>query len=151
MVLTIVDDEIAPKIARDLLTRSKQEVSVPEVGSGIIEMIAIIMTYRFINLTRQEVEAMLGVTFQETRVYKDAKEEGRQEGWKEGRQEGRQEGQNQERLKVILLLLNQKFGTTSRLQMARVKKLLPGQMEKLIVAILSFETKNDLKSWLDKL
>lgn len=139
MVLTIVDEKLAPKIARDLLTRSKQEISVPEVGRGIMEMVATIMTYKFINLTRQEVEAMIGVTFQETRVYKDAKEE------------GRQEGQQQERLKLVLLLLNQKLGSISQLQMQRVEKLLPGQMEKLIVAILLFETKKDLKNWLDKL
>jgi predicted transposase/invertase (TIGR01784 family) len=135
MVLTIVDEELAPKLARDLLTRSKQEVSIPEVGRGIIEMIATVMTYKFINLTRQEVEAMIGVTFQETRVYRDAKEEGRQE----------------ERLKIVNLFLKQKLGTISRIQMERIEKLLPEQMERLTIALLSFETKKDLKNWLDEL
>ena len=78
---------------------------------------------------------MLGVTFQETRVYRDAKEEGRQE----------------ERLKLVRLFLNQKLGNVSRLQMARIEKLLPEQMEQLTIALLSFETKKDLKNWLDEL
>ena len=135
MVLTIVDDQLAPSMARDLLARSQEEISLPEVGRGIIDMIATIMTYKFINLTRQEVDIMLGVTFQETRVYRDAKEEGRQE----------------ERLKLVRLFLNQKLGNVSRLQMARIEKLLPEQMEQLTTALLSFETKKDLKNWLDEL
>ena len=76
------------------MARSSQEISIPEVGRGIIKMIATVMTYKFINLTRQEVEAMIGLTFQETRVYKDAKEEGRQE----------------EQLRIVRLFLNQKLG-----------------------------------------
>ena len=76
---------------------------------------------------------MIGLTFQETRVYKDAKEEGRQE----------------EQLRIVRLFLNQKLGNISRPQMARVEKLLPEQMERLTIALLSFETKKDLKDWLD--
>ncbi len=139
MVLTIVDDQIAPQVARDLLARSAQESSIPEVGRGIIEMIATVMTYKFINLTRQEVEAMIGVTFQETRVYKDAKEE--------GRQEGRQEGQ----LKLVKLLLTKKMGTIAQTQIKRVEKLSLERLERLAIALLSFETKKDLKNWLDEL
>lgn len=38
------------------------------------------MVYRFTNLTRTEVEAMIGITLQQTRVYQDAKAEGMNEG-----------------------------------------------------------------------
>ena len=147
MVLTIVDNELAPKLARDLLTRSKQEVSIPEVGRGIIEMIATVMTYKFINLTRQEVEAMIGVTLQETRVYKDAKEEGRTEGEKEGRKEGRKEGQ----LTLVRLVMREKIGNVSQTQMKRIQELGLEELERLTIALLSFETKKDLKNWLDDL
>lgn len=147
MVLTIVDDELAPKLARDLLARSKQEVGIPEVGRGIIEMIATVMTYKFINLTRQEVEAMIGVTLQETRVYKDAKEEGRTEGEKEGRKEGRKEGQ----LTLVRLVIREKIGNVSQTQMQRIQKLGLEELERLTIALLSFETKKDLKNWLDEL
>jgi hypothetical protein len=43
---------------------------------AIIEMISTIIVYRFTNLTRTEVEAMIGITLQQTRVYQDAKAEG---------------------------------------------------------------------------
>ncbi len=45
-----------------------------------------IVVYKFATLSREEVEAMLGltgVTLEETRVYQDAKAEGCQEGRQE--------------------------------------------------------------------
>lgn len=42
-------------------------------------MISTIMVYKFINLSRQEIDAMLGTKFEETRVYREAKEEKAQE------------------------------------------------------------------------
>ena len=155
MLLTIVDDAIAPQMARDLLARSSQEVSIPEIGRGIIDMVATIMTYKFINLTRQEVDVVLGVTFQETRVYKDAKEEGRIEGQKEGRKEGRKEGEKEGRRQgqagLVQLLVQQKLGKVTQTQMKRVDRLTLEQLGRLAIALLSFETKKDLKDWLDEL
>jgi predicted transposase YdaD len=37
------------------------------------------MVYKFTNLSRQEIDAMLGITLQQTRVYREAKEEGKDE------------------------------------------------------------------------
>jgi predicted transposase YdaD len=42
-----------------------------------MEMVATIMVYEFTQLTRAEVDTMLGVTLQETRVYQEAKAEGK--------------------------------------------------------------------------
>jgi predicted transposase YdaD len=36
------------------------------------------MVYKFTNLSRQEIDAMLGITLQETRVYREAREEERE-------------------------------------------------------------------------
>jgi predicted transposase YdaD len=36
------------------------------------------MVYKFTNLSRQEINAMLGITLQETRVYREAREEERE-------------------------------------------------------------------------
>ena len=38
------------------------------------------MVYKFGNLTRDEVNAMLGIELEQTRVYQDAKAEGKAEG-----------------------------------------------------------------------
>jgi len=45
----------------------------------IIDVIATIAVYKFANLSREEVEAMLGLSAQ-TKVYQEAKAEGRAEG-----------------------------------------------------------------------
>ena len=76
---------------------------------------------------------MIEVTFQETRVYRDAKEEGRQEG----------------RLALVQLLLGQKLGKVSQIQMKRVQNLSLEELERLAIALLRFDTKRDLKDWLD--
>jgi predicted transposase YdaD len=79
MVLTTLDDEQATQEARYLLTRNQQEES--QAGNrAIIELITTIMVYKFENKSRIQVEEMLGITLQETRVYREIKEEGIQEG-----------------------------------------------------------------------
>jgi predicted transposase YdaD len=69
-------------------------------------MVTTIMIYKFTQLTRAEVDAMLGVTLQETRVYQEAKAEGKVEG----KVEGKIEGQAQGKLEMLLMLLNHNFG-----------------------------------------
>jgi predicted transposase/invertase (TIGR01784 family) len=83
MVLTIQTKKKAPEAARKLLDRSKQESPSDEVRRGIIGMIGTIVSYRFSNLSRKEVEAMLATSFTETRFYRDVKEEGREEATQE--------------------------------------------------------------------
>ena len=40
-------------------------------------MISTIVVYKFTNLSRQEIDAMLGTKLEETRVYQEAREEER--------------------------------------------------------------------------
>jgi predicted transposase YdaD len=42
---------------------------------NIIELVNTIIVYTFTNLSRQEIEMMLGTKLEETRVYRDAQEE----------------------------------------------------------------------------
>jgi predicted transposase/invertase (TIGR01784 family) len=79
MVLTTVDEDAAPAAARMLLSRTEQETSTPAIARGIIDLIGTIMVYKFTNLSRQEIDAMLGITLQETRIYREAREEGKDE------------------------------------------------------------------------
>jgi predicted transposase/invertase (TIGR01784 family) len=78
MVLTIVEDAIAPEKARMLIGRAKQEATPSTAQQGIIEMISTIMVYRFTKLSRQEIDIMLGTKLEDTRVYREAREEERQ-------------------------------------------------------------------------
>ncbi|MGV0026019.1 Rpn family recombination-promoting nuclease/putative transposase [Phormidesmis priestleyi] len=75
MVLTIVDESVSAEKARMLIGRANQEVSSLPVRRSIIEMISTIMVYKFTNLSRQEIDAMLGTKLEETRVYREAQEE----------------------------------------------------------------------------
>ncbi len=79
MVLTTVDEAAAPAAARMLLSRTEQETTTPEVAQGIIDLIGTIMVYKFTNLSRQEIDAMLGIKLEETRVYREAREEAKDE------------------------------------------------------------------------
>lgn len=67
MVLTTVDEAQAPEEARELLNRAQ---AVPPAESRvIIDMVVTIISYRFGQITRQEVERMLNITFEGTRVF----------------------------------------------------------------------------------
>ncbi|WP_373526587.1 DUF2887 domain-containing protein [Nostoc sp.] len=137
MVLTTIEEDQAPEEARYLLTRTGQEV--PQVSSrAIIELITTIMVYKFEQLSRAEVEVMLGITLQQTRVYREIKEE--------GRQEGRQEAT----VKLIVRLLNKCLGQELSEEMQAMISHLPlALLENLSVALLDFTSLADLQTWLD--
>ncbi len=78
MVLTTVAEDAAPAAARMLLNRTGRETTTSEVARGIIDLIGTIMVYKFTNLSRQEIDAMLGIRLEETRVYREAREEERE-------------------------------------------------------------------------
>ncbi|MEN8446565.1 MAG: Rpn family recombination-promoting nuclease/putative transposase, partial [Cyanobacteria bacterium J06555_13] len=85
MVLTTIRDSEAPEEARLLIERTAQ-VDSEEETRAIIEMITTIISYKFKKLTTREVEAMLDITFEETRVYKEIKEEAERKGLQKGLQ-----------------------------------------------------------------
>jgi predicted transposase YdaD len=101
-----------------------------------MEMISTIMVYRFTNLTRTEVEAMIGITLQETRVYRDAKAE------------GVSEGRQAEAQSMILRQLSRRFGTLSPEVNAVVMALSVAKLEDLGEALLDFQEVADLQNWL---
>ncbi|MFN6233720.1 Rpn family recombination-promoting nuclease/putative transposase [Microcystis sp.] len=146
MVLTTVEETQAPEKARYLLARTQEQIVDTEASRAIIEMIATIMVYKFTNLSRQEVDAMLGLQLADTRVYREAKEEGRLEGQLEGRLEGRLEGESA----LILRLLQRRFGAVDEVLAARIQALEIEQLESLAEALLDFTTLNDLVLWLNR-
>jgi len=140
MVLTTLEDEQATQEARYLLATNQQEES--QAGnSAIIELITTIMVYKFENKSRIEVEEMLGITLQETRVYREIKEEGIQEG--EGR--GKQTEKS-----LILRLLNRRVGELPQDVRQQVEALPLEQLENLGEALLDFSSMADLQAWLNR-
>ena len=79
MQLTIAPDETMAEQAKQLIERVQLEETGTLPKNEILEVITTITVYKFSQLSREEVEAMLGLTLEQTRVYQEAKAEGREE------------------------------------------------------------------------
>jgi predicted transposase YdaD len=101
---------------------------------GIIDAVSTIMVYKFSNLSRNEVDAMLGIELEQTRVYREAVSIGEV-----------REGQA-----LILRQLNRRVGNISIDLEARIKTLPLAQLEELGEALLDFSQMADLVDWLDR-
>jgi predicted transposase/invertase (TIGR01784 family) len=71
MQLTIVPESRMAEQAKQLMARVEQEGTGVLARNEIIEVITTIAVYKFTNLSREEVEDMLGLALEETRIYKD--------------------------------------------------------------------------------
>ncbi len=131
MVLTTFQESQAPQVARDLLTRTKIELPT-ESSRAIIEMITTIMVYKFEQLSRKEVEYMLGITLKETRVYQEIKEECLEEAT----------------INLIIRQLTKRFGEISTETRSSITALSMPALEQLSEALLYFTSLADLQLWL---
>ncbi len=77
MVLTTVKGNAAVADAQALIARARQEKSADE-SNVIIELVATIIWYKFKQLSLQEIQAMLDIAIQESRLYQEGQQEGRQ-------------------------------------------------------------------------
>jgi predicted transposase/invertase (TIGR01784 family) len=132
MVLTTTKEKLAVASAKQLIAKSR---GLP-TENAIIGMIAEIIVYKFSQLSREEVDTMLDIKLQDTRVYQEAKAEGRAEGQKEGQKE------------ALCLLLEQKFGSLSPQQRSTIGNLNSEQLTELTRSLLSFQNLQSLESWL---
>jgi len=94
------------------------------------------MVYKFEQLSQKEVETMLGITLQETRVYREIKAEGLEQGRK------------QEALNLVIRLLTKRFGVVSVNIATSISDLSLPQIEDLSEALLDFTSLADLQAWL---
>ncbi|WP_017328126.1 Rpn family recombination-promoting nuclease/putative transposase [Synechococcus sp. PCC 7336] len=86
--LAIESEEAAGDRARQLLARA-QQVTDAVLRREIVELIEIVLVYKFPRLSREEIEAMLGLSdLKQTKVYQEALAEGREEGREEGIHQG---------------------------------------------------------------
>jgi predicted transposase/invertase (TIGR01784 family) len=128
MVLTTLSPKKMTKAAKVLLARSDQEVPNPIANHAIMDMISTIVVYKFTHLSRQEVDAMLGVRVQETRVYQEAREE--------------------EALSMVLRQLTRRVGPIAEPIKAGINALSLVQLEDLGEELIDFATITDLETWL---
>ena len=128
MQLTTVPEQQAPQEARYLLQRNQQETT-QQSTRAIIELITTIMIYKFERLSQMEVEEMLGITLEETRVYREIEQKGER--------------------KLVLRQLTRRVGELSSEVRSQIETLSVEQLENLGEALLDFNSMGDLQTWLD--
>jgi len=131
--LIVSKEAQAPELVKTLMARTKAEVENDREKQGIIELLETVLLSKFSQLSRQEIEAMFLVSdIKQTRVYQEAKQEGRQNG------------------EMILLIrqLSKRFGKLKDIYIENIKGLNIEQLEKLGEALLDFTDINDLETWL---
>jgi predicted transposase/invertase (TIGR01784 family) len=74
--LVVEDEDTAIITARELINRTKQAVNL-QLQQQLLEFIETILVYKFPKMSREEIEAMFGLSeLKQTRVYQEGKEEG---------------------------------------------------------------------------
>ncbi len=80
----------APETARQIMEKAQRELTDVTERQKILELIETVIIYKFPELSREEIEQMLGLSeLKQTRVYQEALEEGLEQGLEQGRQEGK--------------------------------------------------------------
>ena len=135
--LIVEPAQALPSQARQLVQQAQQQFTEP-LTTAIIELIETTLVYKFPEMSRQEVEAMLGLvdSVKQTRVYQEAREEGIEEGEARGERA------------IVLRLLNRRLGTVPPELAAQIEELLLPQVEALADALLDFSVEADLIAWL---
>jgi predicted transposase YdaD len=95
------------------------------------------MVYKFPELSREVIEAMFTVReLKQTRVYRDAMDE------------GRIEGRTEEAQALVMRQLARRVGELSPEQRSLIQSLSLVQLESLSEALLDFSSLSDLDAWL---
>lgn len=80
--------EAAVEQTNQLMQKARQELEDEALKRKVIELIEAVLVYKFTELSREEIEAMFGLSdLKQTRVYQEGKEEGKEEGKREGKLE----------------------------------------------------------------
>ena len=119
----------------------------------IVDMVITIISYRFDQISRREVEKMLDITFEETRVYQEvvqeATQKGLQAGLKAGLKEGRREGRQEGEASLITRQLRKRFNEIPEDTQKAIEALPLTALEDLGEALLDFSELAEVQSWLD--
>jgi predicted transposase/invertase (TIGR01784 family) len=131
MVLTTLEGDDAKAEARRLVDSTQQRLGDRSQESrAIINLVSTIVLYKFGTLTRDEVDLMLGIELQQTRVYQDAQVE---------------EGQ-----RLVLKQLTRKLGNINSEIRSRVNSLTIDRLESLGEDLLDFTSIADLEAWFNQ-
>ena len=78
--LVVEDEDTAIIAARELINRTKQAVNLQLQQQQLLEFIETILVYKFPKMSREEIEAMFGLSeLKQTRVYQEGRLEAKLE------------------------------------------------------------------------
>jgi len=124
--LIVTPTDHAAVRAKALLQAAPAEPGAALDWSNFIETI---LVYKLPLSTREEIQAMLGITdidLKQARFYQDVFAEGQAEGQQQGQQQGRQEGQQQgrqaEAVRLLQRQLTRRFGALPAWAEARLRQ-----------------------------
>ncbi|MBW4479512.1 MAG: Rpn family recombination-promoting nuclease/putative transposase [Tolypothrix brevis GSE-NOS-MK-07-07A] len=94
--LVVENEDKAIQEARELITRTRQEVDSVRKKQQLLQLIETILVYKFPSMDIEEIQEMFGLSdLKQTRVYQQAFAEGEQKGEQKGKQEGKREGEQE--------------------------------------------------------
>jgi hypothetical protein len=111
---------------------------LPVIVSGVFCTTKQLWFTSLAMLSRDEVDTMLGIELEQTRVYREAE------------QQGSVRGRQEEAQSLILRQLNRRVGNISIDLEAQIKTLPLAQLEELGEALLDFSQMADLVAWLER-
>ncbi|WP_299414851.1 Rpn family recombination-promoting nuclease/putative transposase [Acaryochloris sp. IP29b_bin.148] len=131
MQLIVADSADTVTQAQALLSRVQPQEQTNPRFAAIMELIETIVVYKFPQLSREEIESMLGLSeLKQTKVYQEAYQEGEQS--------------------LILRQLSRRIGDVSPEMRSQIQSLSLDQIEALGEALLDFAEPADLVSWLQE-
>jgi predicted transposase/invertase (TIGR01784 family) len=128
MVLTTLEGEQATTQARRFIQENPGD-------QAILDLVSTIMVYKFTNLSRDEVNAMIGIELTQTRVYQEAFADGEAEAT----------------LALVSRQLRHKLTSLQTTELQQLDRLSLEQLEVLSEALLDFNSVADLQAWLSNL
>ena len=99
-----------------------------------------ILTIKQLNLTDDDQEIVMNLST----AYLEWEQKTLEQGKESGREEGRLEGEQ----KIIMRLVNQRFGEIGQPLIEQIRKLSTEQLEELTDVLLTLSTTTDLEQWL---
>jgi len=133
MQLVVADSADTVTQAQTMLLRIQPQEQTNPRFAAIMDLIETIVVYKFPQLSREEIENMLGLSeLKQTKVYQEALHEGEQTG----------------EARLILRLLNRQIGDISPKLRSQIQSLSLDQLEALGEALLDFSESADLVNWL---
>ncbi len=141
--LVVVNKKQTPILVKNLITKTRLEVSDKALQEKVLDLIETIVVYKLPRISRQELIKMFGLgdfDIKTTRIY----EEVRDDIIEEVRNEVRQK----QTLEVVMRLLRRRIGNLSQQLSERISQLSIEQLENLAEALLDFSIEGDLVAWL---